>query len=216
MTDSNMAAPLLAKTFGTWLFAVISAVAFTTVLGTVSGLIVAAAGAVVHDLLGVLLKTPLEDHSKVRVAKIASVFVGLGAMALGIVFERMNVNFFGGLGFQRGGVGQPPFARDGAVLEGDHEARGDRRHSGRHVFVAGMDPGERRYIRGHLRTAGGSRSRPVQSTGHRDDTAGIRRACGGVVADAAKVGGLNGKRENPRRDVEFRRDANTSAVPRLC
>jgi cation/acetate symporter len=50
-TDSNMSAPLLAKTFGDGLFAVISAVAFTTVLGTVSGLILAGAGAVAHDLL---------------------------------------------------------------------------------------------------------------------------------------------------------------------
>src|SRR5690606_11455724 len=52
VTDSNMAAPLLAKSFNEWLFAIISAIAFTTVLGTVSGLIVAASGAVVHDLLG--------------------------------------------------------------------------------------------------------------------------------------------------------------------
>ena len=46
-----MAAPLLAQSFGELLFAMISAIAFTTVLGTVSGLIVAASGAVVHDLL---------------------------------------------------------------------------------------------------------------------------------------------------------------------
>jgi cation/acetate symporter len=50
-TDSNMAAPLLAKTFGELPFAIISAIAFTTVLGTVSGLILAAAGAVAHDLV---------------------------------------------------------------------------------------------------------------------------------------------------------------------
>ena len=43
-TDSNMAAPLLAKSFGNLVFALISATAFTTVLGTVSGLIMAAAG----------------------------------------------------------------------------------------------------------------------------------------------------------------------------
>ena len=49
--NNNMAAPLLAKSFGELLFAMISAIAFTTVLGTVSGLIVAASGAVVHDLL---------------------------------------------------------------------------------------------------------------------------------------------------------------------
>ncbi len=37
-----MAAPLLARSFGEWMFAAVSAVAFTTVLGTVSGLILAA------------------------------------------------------------------------------------------------------------------------------------------------------------------------------
>jgi len=50
-TDSNMAAPLLAQSFNPTLFAVISAIAFTTVLGTVSGLIIAASGAVAHDLM---------------------------------------------------------------------------------------------------------------------------------------------------------------------
>ena len=45
-----MAAPLLARSFGELLFAIISAIAFATVLGTVSGLIVAASGAVAHDL----------------------------------------------------------------------------------------------------------------------------------------------------------------------
>ena len=48
--DNNMSAPLLARSFGDLLFAVISAIAFATVLGTVSGLIVAASGAVAHDL----------------------------------------------------------------------------------------------------------------------------------------------------------------------
>ena len=51
VTNSNMAAPLLARSFGELLFAIISAIAFTTVLGTVSGLILAASGAVAHDLL---------------------------------------------------------------------------------------------------------------------------------------------------------------------
>src|SRR3712207_6858025 len=47
-TDSNMAAPLLAKSFNPFLFAVISAIAFTTVLGTVSGLIMAASRSEEH------------------------------------------------------------------------------------------------------------------------------------------------------------------------
>ena len=99
VTNSNMAAPLLAKSFGTWPFALISAVAFTTVLGTVSGLIVAASGAIVHDLLGGTLKMTLTDGAKVRIGKISSVGVGLIAVALGIVFEKMNVNFLVGWAF---------------------------------------------------------------------------------------------------------------------
>ena len=98
VTNSNMAAPLLARGFGELLFAVISAIAFTTVLGTVSGLIVAASGAVAHDLTGVLGMT-LNDREKVRVGKMAAVVVGAVAMALGIVFERMNVNFLVGWAF---------------------------------------------------------------------------------------------------------------------
>ncbi len=99
VTNSNMAAPLLAKSFGTWPFALISAVAFTTVLGTVSGLIVAASGAIVHDLLGGTLKMNLTDGAKVRIGKLASVGVGLIAVVLGIVFEKMNVNFLVGWAF---------------------------------------------------------------------------------------------------------------------
>jgi cation/acetate symporter len=98
-TDSNMSAPLLAKTFGDGLFAVISAVAFTTVLGTVSGLILAGAGAVAHDLLKDVFQLKLDDRGQVRAAKIASVALGLGAVGLGILFERMNVTFLVGWAF---------------------------------------------------------------------------------------------------------------------
>lgn len=99
VTNSNLAAPLLARSFGEWLFAVISAIAFTTVLGTVSGLIIAAAGAVVHDLAGSVLGIEMNDHGKVRLAKIASVVVGIIAIVLGIVFEKMNVGFLVGWAF---------------------------------------------------------------------------------------------------------------------
>lgn len=99
VTNSNMAAPLLAKTFGVLPFALISAVAFTTVLGTVSGLIVAASGAVVHDVLTGYLKMDLHDSAKVRLGKFAAVAVGAVAVVLGIVFEKMNVNFLVGWAF---------------------------------------------------------------------------------------------------------------------
>lgn len=99
VTNSNMAAPLLAKTFGELPFALISAVAFTTVLGTVSGLIVAASGAVVHDVLSGFLKLPLTDIGKVRIGKLTAVAVGAVAVVLGILFEKMNVNFLVGWAF---------------------------------------------------------------------------------------------------------------------
>lgn len=99
VTNSNMAAPLLARSFSQWLFAIISAIAFTTVLGTVSGLIIAASGAVVHDLMSSFLKIEMSDHSKVRMARWASVVVGAVAIVLGIVFKNMNVNYLVGWAF---------------------------------------------------------------------------------------------------------------------
>ena len=99
VTDSNMSAPLLARSFNELLFAMISAVAFTTVLGTVSGLIMAASGAVAHDLMTNFLKIKLDEFQKVRAAKIAALCVGVVAMGLGIAFSRMNVNFLVGWAF---------------------------------------------------------------------------------------------------------------------
>jgi cation/acetate symporter len=99
IVDTNMAAPLLAKSINTWLFAAISAIAFTTVLGTVSGLILASAGAVAHDLIRGGLGVEMSDHEKVRIAKIASVVVGVIAIILGILFRDMNVSFLVGWAF---------------------------------------------------------------------------------------------------------------------
>ncbi|MFO0919560.1 MAG: cation acetate symporter [Planctomycetaceae bacterium] len=99
LSDSNMAAPLLAKNFGEFLFAVISAIAFTTVLGTVSGLIVAASGAVVHDLMAGVLRIQLNDHEKVRVGKLAAAIVGVIAIGLGIWFKGFNASFLVGWAF---------------------------------------------------------------------------------------------------------------------
>jgi cation/acetate symporter len=99
VTDSNMAAPLLARSFGEFMFAVISAIAFTTVLGTVSGLIVAASGTVAHDLLKDFLKWNLSDTAQVRAGKITAIGVGAMGIVLGILFQKMNVNFLVGWAF---------------------------------------------------------------------------------------------------------------------
>ena len=99
VTDSNMSAPLLARSLNELLFAVLSAVAFTTVLGTVSGLIMAASGAVAHDIMTNFLKIKMDDFQKVRSAKIAALCVGALAICLGIMFQKMNVNFLVGWAF---------------------------------------------------------------------------------------------------------------------
>jgi cation/acetate symporter len=97
--DSNMAAPLLARSFGDLLFAFISAIAFATVLGTVSGLIVAASGAVAHDLFDRYLQIKMDDRQKVRAGKISAFVIGGLAILLGILFKGLNVSFLVGLAF---------------------------------------------------------------------------------------------------------------------
>jgi len=96
---NNMSAPLLAKTFGTFLFAVISAIAFATVLGTVSGLIIAASGAVAHDLMDRFADMKMTEQTKVRAGKVAAFVVGIFAIILGILFRGMNVSFLVGWAF---------------------------------------------------------------------------------------------------------------------
>ncbi len=97
--DDNMSAPLLARSFGVFLFAIITSIAFVTVLGTVSGLIVAASGAVAHDLMDNFLGMRMSDREKVIAGKIAAIIVGFAAIYLGIAFEGMNVSFLVGWAF---------------------------------------------------------------------------------------------------------------------
>lgn len=97
--SSNMSAPLLAKSFSLILFSIISAIAFATVLGTVSGLIVAASGAVAHDLMNHFMGIKLSDQGKVKAGKIAAFSVGILAILLGIAFKGMNVAFLVGWAF---------------------------------------------------------------------------------------------------------------------
>ncbi|OGF49505.1 MAG: cation acetate symporter [Candidatus Firestonebacteria bacterium RIFOXYA2_FULL_40_8] len=99
LTNDNMSAPLLAKSFGVTIFAIISALAFATVLGTVSGLIVAASGAVAHDFMDRFLGRNMSDHAKVKAGKIAAVVVGAIAVVLGILFKGMNVSYLVGWAF---------------------------------------------------------------------------------------------------------------------
>lgn len=97
--SSNMSGPLLAKSIGIGLFSIISAIAFATVLGTVSGLIVASSGAIAHDFIDKYLQIPLTDKAKVKAGKISAIGVGIFAICLGILFKGMNVSFLVGLAF---------------------------------------------------------------------------------------------------------------------
>jgi cation/acetate symporter len=99
MESSNMSAPLLAKTFGIVLFSIISAIAFATILGTVSGLIVASSGAVAHDLMDKYMNIKMTEDQKVNAGRVAAVVVGIFAIILGIIFKDQNVSFLVGLAF---------------------------------------------------------------------------------------------------------------------
>jgi cation/acetate symporter len=99
LESNNMAAPLLAKGMSIILFSIISAVAFATVLGTVSGLIVAASGAVAHDLMGNYMGVQFSENGKVMAGKLTAVGVGILAIILGIIFKGVNVSFLVGWAF---------------------------------------------------------------------------------------------------------------------
>ncbi|MBK3518564.1 solute symporter family protein [Carboxylicivirga marina] len=99
MESSNMSAPLLAKIFGVGLFSIISAIAFATILGTVSGLIIASTGAIAHDIIDVYMKKNLSEKNKVLAGKISAFVVGIIAIILGIAFKGMNVSFLVGWAF---------------------------------------------------------------------------------------------------------------------
>ncbi|TPQ52921.1 cation acetate symporter [Prosthecomicrobium hirschii] len=98
---SNMAAIHLANAVGGNLFlGFISAVAFATILAVVSGLALAGASAISHDLYAsVIAKGRVSEDKEIRVSKIATVFLGILAIVLGIAFENMNIAFMVGLAF---------------------------------------------------------------------------------------------------------------------
>ena len=98
---SNMAAIHLANAVGGNLFlGFISAVAFATILAVVSGLALAGASSISHDLYGMVIKGGnANEQDEIRVSKIATLVLGVLAIFLGIVFENQNVAFMVGLAF---------------------------------------------------------------------------------------------------------------------
>jgi cation/acetate symporter len=97
----NMAAPLLAKAVGgNLLFGFISAVAFATILAVVSGLTLAGASAISHDLYATVVRGgKAEEGEEIMVSRIATVCLGIFAIAVGMMAEKLNVAFGVGLAF---------------------------------------------------------------------------------------------------------------------
>ncbi|MBD3809978.1 MAG: cation acetate symporter [Sulfuricurvum sp.] len=97
----NMAAIHLSHAVGGDFFlGFISAVAFATILAVVSGLTLAGASAISHDLYASVLRAGRVDGMmEMKVSKISTVVLGLVSIYLGIAFEGQNIAFMVGLAF---------------------------------------------------------------------------------------------------------------------
>lgn len=92
----NTAVPILADALGgTVLFAVISAVAFATILAVVAGLTLASSAAFAHDLWARAFRSedrePPTEQQEVRVARMAAVGLGLVSIVLSLYAQNLNV-----------------------------------------------------------------------------------------------------------------------------
>jgi cation/acetate symporter len=98
---NNMPALYLADALGGSLFlGFIAAVAFATILAVVSGLTLAGASSISHDLYAnVIARGRTDDKTEVRVSKYATVGLGVIAVILGVAFEKQNVAYMVALAF---------------------------------------------------------------------------------------------------------------------
>lgn len=97
----NMAALLLAEATGGIMFlGFIAAVAFATILAVVAGLTLAGATTFSHDLYANVFRSGRStEEAEVKMAKRATVALGILAIGLGIAFKGQNVAFMVGLAF---------------------------------------------------------------------------------------------------------------------
>jgi cation/acetate symporter len=85
---------------GDVLLGIVSAVAFATILAVVSGLTLAGASAIAHDLYAHAIKRgSASEASELIMFRIATVGVTIAAAALGIVFQGKNIAYMVGLAF---------------------------------------------------------------------------------------------------------------------
>ena len=98
---ANSAAPLLAYELGgTVLLAVISGVAFATILAVVAGLTITASASFSHDIYNSVIKAgKATPDQEVRVARTTAVVIGVVAIIGGIAANGQNVAFLVALAF---------------------------------------------------------------------------------------------------------------------
>jgi cation/acetate symporter len=98
---TNMPALHLAHAVGgNLLLGFLAAVAFATILAVVSGLALAGATALSHDIYANAIKLgKVSEGAEVRASKISSLGLGVLAVLLGILFEKLNIAFMVGLAF---------------------------------------------------------------------------------------------------------------------
>ena len=97
---NNMAAIHLSHVVGGNVFlGFISAVAFATILAVVSGLTLAGASAISHDLYASVINTNATEEQEIAVSKKATIAIGVVGVVLGIAFEHQNIAFMVGLAF---------------------------------------------------------------------------------------------------------------------
>ncbi|RXJ60487.1 cation acetate symporter [Candidatus Marinarcus aquaticus] len=77
----------------------ISAVAFATILAVVSGLTLAGASAISHDLYSNVINPQATDEQVVKISRITVIIVGIVGVILGIAFEQQNIAYMVGLAF---------------------------------------------------------------------------------------------------------------------
>ncbi len=97
----NMAAPMLAELLGGNAFlGFISAVSFATILAVVAGLTLSGAAALAHDIWGqVVRKGNSNETEQLKMARYATLALGVLAVVLGMIFEGQNVAYMVGLAF---------------------------------------------------------------------------------------------------------------------
>jgi cation/acetate symporter len=115
--SGNLASPRLAEAVGggegslggAVLLALISAVAFATILAVVAGLTLTSASSVAHDIYANVVKRGrATERQEVRVARIAAFGIGAVAIVLSIFAQNLNIAFLVALAFAVAASGNVP------------------------------------------------------------------------------------------------------------